>query len=303
MIGSALVTRFTLPIKGLRNNKSMKIRVVTDSTCDLPVDILADLGISVIPNYINIGSESYRDGIDMSRTDFYTRLASRDQHPTTSAPGIGLFEEAYRKLQQEGAEHIISMHIHNKLSSLANVARVASASVSSVKVHVVEVGQLSLGLGFIVMKATQAALEGQSLAEILEIIRSMEERTYIFAVLDTVEYLRNSGRVPRLVSMIADLLRIKPIIQLHQGEIRSAAQVRTSAQGIDWLAERLEKIESIEQLAVLHTNAEEKASSLIRLIHENLDQNLEMVVASVTPVLGVHVGPGGVGLACVKTQV
>jgi DegV family protein with EDD domain len=278
----------------------MTIRIVTDSTCDLPKEIIDQYNISVVPCYINSGAESFRDQIDITRHDFYSNMANLKRPLKTSAPGTGLFTKVYEQLAADGASQIISMHIHHGLSNLANAARLAAQSVNSIKVTVVEAGQLALGLGFMAMKAAQAALDNISLEKILAMIKEWEERIFVYAALDTVDYLRESGRVPNVVLKISNLLRIKPIIQLHKGEVRLIGQARTPSQSKSHLLKLMHGLEPLESIAVLHTNAEEKARQLIAEINNELNHPVDIWISEATPVLGVHVGPGGIGLACVK---
>jgi DegV family protein with EDD domain len=237
----------------------------------------------------------------MSHENFYKSLAQFPAHPKTSTPGSGVFEAVYRQLVEEGANQIISIHIHTGLSSLSNVARIAARSIANARVTVVEVGQLAMGLGFIVLAAAEAALNGSSASEIIEAIQDQDKRTIIYAALDTLEYLKQSGRAPALLVGMANLLHIKPIIQLHQGSLRMAARVRTSCRGIDWLVESVHKMGRLDKLAVLHTNALERAEKLrdeLQSIFPILD---EILITEATPILGVHVGPKAVGLVCVKS--
>ena len=198
----------------------MTIRIVTDRTCDLTPEIAEQYGIGIVPCYINVGEKSYLDGVDILRKDFYAQLPYFKPHPKTSAPGIGMYSAVYQRLANEGADQIISIHIHSGLSNLSNAARLAAEAADKIKVTVVEAGQLTIGLGFLAIAAAQAARKGRSADEILKIIKEQDERTFVLFALDTLEYLRLSGRAPGLVISIANLLRIKLIIQLHRGELR-----------------------------------------------------------------------------------
>ena len=278
----------------------MTIRIVTDSTCDLPLEIIKQYNISVVPCYINTGQDSFRDQVDITRHEFYKNMPTFKRPLKTSAPGTGLFTEVYEQLAEEGATQIISMHIHHGLSNLANAARLAAKSINPIKVTVVEAGQLALGLGFMAIKAAQAALDNLSLEKILALIKEWEERTFVYAALDTVDYLRDSGRVPGVVLKISNLFRIKPIIQLHKGEVRLIGQARTPMQSKSHLIKLMHGLGPLERIAVLHTNAEEKALQLAAEIKKDLSDSLDIWISEATPVLGVHVGPGGIGLACVK---
>lgn len=278
----------------------MDTRIVTDSTCDLPPGIVERYGIRVIANYINVGESSYLDGLDISHQDFYRKLPHFPVQPKTSAPGSAVFERTYRQLISEGAKNIISMHIHSGLSNLANVARIAAQSVQEARVVVVEVGQLALGLGFMAAAAAEAAANGKSMAEVIQTIQDQDQRTIIFAALDTLEYLKESGRAPALLVGLANVLHIKPIIQLSRGVLRMAGRERTAGHCIEWLIATVKKIGRLEKLAVLHTNAPVRAEKLrdqLRLILPDLE---DILITEATPILGVHIGPQAIGLVCVK---
>ena len=172
----------------------MTVRIVTDSTSDLPGDIIARYGIGVAPLYINFDQESYQDGVDISREDFYRRLPDCDPLPTTAAPGIPTFTQIYETLAAGGATAIISIHIAASLSATVNVARVA-AKQASIPVTVLDSGSLTMGAGFLVWEAAKAAAEGRPLDEILPELEAQSARTHVFAALDTLEFLRRGGRL------------------------------------------------------------------------------------------------------------
>lgn len=280
----------------------MTIRIASDRTCDLPDAIAEQYGIGIVPCYINVGNESYLDGVDLSRKEFYEKLPSYQPLPKTAAAGIGRYSEVYQRLAEEGADKVISMHIHSGLSNLANTARLAAEAAGKIKVTVTEVGQLTLGLGFLAMAAAEAAQNGKSINEILQLIQEKENRTFVYAALDTLDYLRASGRAPALVVKIANILRIKPIIQLHKGELRLHSQERTFVRSIDHLVELAVKLGKIEKLAVLHTDALDKAKILSDKLKDRISNKLDIWITEITPVLGVHIGPGAVGLACVAAK-
>ena len=280
----------------------MTIRIASDRTCDLPQAVVDQFGIGIVPCYINVGNASYMDGVDLSRQDFYQQLPNYSPHPKTAAPGVGMYSEVYRRLADEGADQIISMHIHSGLSNLSNTARLAAETAEKFKVTVVEAGQLTLGLGFMAIAAAEAARKSRSLSEILHMLKERETRTFVYAAFNTLDYLRASGRAPDIVVRIANLLHIKPIIQLHRGELRLIGQERTLAKSIDHLVDQASKFGKIEKLAVLHSNAVDKARILADKLKSRISYKLDIWTTEITPVLGVHIGPGAVGLACVAAE-
>jgi DegV family protein with EDD domain len=277
----------------------MPIRIVTDSTCDLPPELVAKYGITVIPLYINAGGKSYRDGIDLSRQEFYERLPSFDPPATTSAPGPGVFAETYERLASEGATGIVSLHISSTLSNVTNIAQLAAQETKAVPVKVVDSQNLSLATGLAAVVASIKATAGATLDEISSTLAHLAKCTYCFAVLDTVEYLRRSGRMSHVMSTLASLLRIKPLLKMNAG-VSSVERVRTHKTAMSRLVELATQLGPLLKLAILHTNAPEGAEELRQqaagLFPPGDDTPL---VVQVTPVLGVHLGPGAVGLAAV----
>ncbi|MEM5776734.1 MAG: DegV family protein, partial [Anaerolineaceae bacterium] len=193
----------------------MTVKILTDSTCDLPADIVAGLGITVIPLYIHVGNEHYADGVDITREQFYQNLRHYEQHPTTAVPSPAKFHALYEALAEEGATEILSIHISETLSGTVNVARVTAAQPTSVPVTVVDSRNLSMGTGFLVQTAAELARMGRTVAEILPVLESQIRRTHVWAALDTLEFLRRSGRMNRALSMVGEILQIKPIMKMH----------------------------------------------------------------------------------------
>jgi len=273
----------------------MSIKIVTDSTCDLPASVIQEFGITVIPLFINIGDQGFLDGIEISRQEFYSKLADYPTHPTTGTPGTTAFINAFDNLVEEGADEIISIHISEKLSATIDVARTAAQDYERVKVVVVDSGQLSLGTGFQVELAAKMALEGKSLQEIMDAIRDARLRTFVTAGLNTLEFLRRSGRMNRFMTGIGSLIQLKPILTMRDGEPGSD-RVRTSIRAEKRLVALLEKNLPIEKFALLHTNAHKKAEEFKKKIEKHLPEG-EIFSMDITPVIGAHLGPGAVGFA------
>jgi len=277
----------------------MTIRIVTDSTCDLPSEVAAELGITIIPDYINVGDQSFLDGVDLTRREFYRRLVDWPVSPTTAAPGMDAFCSVYERLAAEGASQVISFHISDKLSNLSNVARLAAQATHSVDVNVVTGGFLSLGGGFIIAAAARAAQAGQSQTEIIQVVQEMSRRTYIFAALDTIEYLRRSGRVSSLTAQVGSWLHILPVLKVHLEAI-DMDMVRTRASGMARVINLVKELGPLEQLGIVHANAPERAREIHHQASHLFPPGKEPWVVDITPVIGVHVGPGAVGLAVVQ---
>ena len=178
----------------------MPIRIVTDSTCDLPPETIARCGICVVPLYINVGKQGFLDGIDLTRDEFYARLPTFPVQPTTAVPSLQKFRAVYDALAEEGATGILSIHISVALSAVVGVANVAARETTSTPVTVFDSQQLSLGTGFLVETAAKMAAAGGSLAEIQAALNTQIKRSHVFAALDTLEFLRRSGRMNRFMA-------------------------------------------------------------------------------------------------------
>jgi DegV family protein with EDD domain len=275
----------------------MTVRIITDSTCDLPAKIIAEYGINVVPLYIQAGNQQYLDGIDITREEFYQRLPIFPEHPTTAVPSPLKFHALYDALADEGASEVLSIHISSTLSAISNVARTAAAETTSVPVTVLDSRQLSLGTGFLVQTAAELAQAGKSVKEILVALEDQIKRTYVWAVLDTLKFLRRSGRMSPVVSTIGELIQIKPILKMHDG-VSGVERVRTRKHALARLLQMLHTYSPFEKLAFLHSNAMEQAQLLKNEVQELLP-NVDTWIEVINPVLGTHIGPGVVGFACV----
>jgi DegV family protein with EDD domain len=279
----------------------MKLGIVTDSTSDLPQHIIEEHEIEVVPAVLVIDGKPYEDGRGISREEYYTRLPEMKTAPTTASPSTGDFAERFQRLFDSGCDHILSIHAAVELTAIVSIARVAAHDFRE-RITVLDSGSLSLGLGFQVLAAVQAKIEGLSLEDVLKAIRSTRQRTKVIAALDTMEYLRRSGRVPGAVAALGGLLRIKPIVELLNGEVKPIEAVRTTRQAGERIYNTLRELGPLEQLAILHTNAEQRARQLLDELMQTVSQSIprDILMVNVTPVIGTHVGPNGVGFAAVR---
>jgi len=278
----------------------MKIGVVTDSTCDLPEEIVTEYGITVVPLYINFNSEGFLDGVELSREEFYARLPDSDPAPTTAVPSPQQFMEVYERLASEGVTEILSIHIALSLSATVNMARLAAQEVKSVPVTVLDAGSLSMGTGFLVWTAAKAAAEGRTMDEIVALVEDQRARTHVFAALDTLEFLRRSGRMNWVMATLGSWLQMKPLLKMHQGEA-TAEKVRTTEHATERLISLLKELVPLEKVALVHTHALERAEALRQAVQPLLPEG-KLLSMDITPVFGTHLGPGAVGFACVTAR-
>ncbi|HEY6073885.1 MAG TPA: DegV family protein [Anaerolineales bacterium] len=278
----------------------MTIRIVTDSSCDLPHEIVQEHKITVIPLFINVGDQSYLDGVNLSHQEFYERLPGFRPAPKTAAPGPDVFRKTFEQLASEGATEILSIHVSTKLSAIVDIACMAAKEITQLPVTVFDSRQLSLGTGFQVVAAADAAARGLAQADILSLLEELIGRIRVFAALDTMEYLRRSGRVNLAISALGTLLQIKPLMKMYNGE-PTAERVRTREGAIKRLVELLEEDGPYEKVALLHTHALQRAEALLQEVRGLLPAG-DIWVEEITPVLGAHIGPGVIGFACISQE-
>jgi len=279
----------------------MDIRIVTDSTCDLPEETVQELGITVLPLNIHIGDEIRQDGVNLSREEFYERLPGMKVFPKTAAPSPEIFRQLYDRLADEGAKAILSIHISESLSATINVARTAASEFTRIPVTVLDSSQLSLGTGFLVEKAAQMAKAGHALEEILSTLKEQMQRSYVFASLKTLEYLRRSGRMHSAVAHIGEFLKIKPLLLMNMGKPvieRVRTQKKATAQILAWL----DQYAPFERLAVVHAGIQEEAEALQEAVRAYFPEEDEPFPVQITPVLGAHLGVGALGFAAISKK-
>jgi DegV family protein with EDD domain len=279
----------------------MKLGIVTDSTSDLPQYLIEEHALEVIPTLLILDGKEYADGKGISRDEFYARLPGMKGLPTTAAPSIGEFTARYQKLFNLGCDHILSIHAAMQLTTIVDTARQAATGFLD-RVTILDSGSLSLGLGFQVLAAAEAAENGLKAA--LAAVASTRERIKVFAALDTMDNLRHSGRVPYAVAALGGLLSIKPIIELAEGVVKPIGAVRTTRQANERMAGLMKASGAMERLAILHTGAEKRAREFLDRMMKEISQSIprDIVLLNVTPVIGTHVGPSGLGFAAVKAH-
>lgn len=279
----------------------MKIGLVTDSPADVPLDWVEEYDIEVVPAILVIEGKQYIDGTGISREEYYRRLPVMKTPPTTAAPALGEFVSRYKKLFERGYTHLISIHTAGTLTSIVNFARKAAEEFVG-RITVLDSGQLSLGVGYQVLAAAEAIKKGLGLADVLAAIQRTRQCIHLAAALDTMEYVRRSGRVPAAVAALGGLLSIKPLVSVHEGEVKALGVARTTRSATERLMAILADLGPLERLTILHTNAEARAREFIDLLMATCRKNLpaEMRMVNVTTVIGAHVGPNGLGFAAVK---
>jgi fatty acid kinase fatty acid binding subunit len=270
----------------------MSIKVVTDSTCDLPKELIEKYQITVIPCYINLEGESYLDGVEITRQEFYQRLPKANPHPTTSAPGPGTFLKAYEKLAASGADGVFSIHVSKTFSNIYNSADMATDEIDTLPVKAVDSGNLTMALGLIVLLAAKAAANGANFDEVAEIADTAVQHTHAYAKLDTIDYLHRSGRMSAIQHSLISMLDIKPILKMNAG-VSKMEMVRTKRRAYNRVRDAaIAHLPQSVLFGTTHANVPAQAAQLIGELEEALPDLPAPLLSETTPALGTHVGPG-----------
>ncbi len=278
----------------MSSSNQRKIAIVTDSTADIPPSLAEAYGIEVVPTLLTLDGKSYLDdGIQISRKEFYKRLPSLTSPPTTAAPSITAFEQVYDRLLSQGIKQVLSIHIASSLSSILAIATQAAKAFGS-RVIPLDSGQLSLGIGFQVIEIAAQAMRGASLQTLLAMLERYRQRIKVTALIDTLEFLRRSGRVNAITAHLGCFLRIKLLLEVNNGQVSRFGQTRTRSRGISQLMEYAERWAPFDRLAIGHTASPETANEFAdRLRHLS---SRPLLVVDVTTVIGAHLGPGALGV-------
>ncbi|HOU13192.1 MAG TPA: DegV family protein [Anaerolineae bacterium] len=279
---------------------SSRIRIITDSVADIPPELIQRLNIKVVPIHLIMGKQSYLvDGFG-DHGWFYRELLQSSVMPTTAAPSPEKFLRMYRELVAEGAEDIIGLFAAANVSSLYDHALLAAQELSGARVSVLDTGQISMGIGWLALIAAEAAARGDSMAEIETLVKAARARTQVFGLLDSLEYLRRSGRVGWATTQVVTLLQIKPMISFADGEARLIGRVRTHQRALQQMVDLVKGLTPLEKLAVLHAHTEPAAVMRLQEALAPYAPEQPPLVVEVGPIFGAHVGPGALGVALVR---
>jgi DegV family protein with EDD domain len=276
-----------------------KIRFVTDSTCDIPHDLIEKYEIGVIPTFINYADQSIADdGLDLTREDFYRRLPSMNPFPTTSAMPPALADEIIRRKFDE-CDHLFLISVASKLSGVYNIMRLSASKLPQDRVTLIDSRSVTLGLGFQVLAGMETAEATGDPAQVKAAVEHVRDRARVYAALETMEFLRRSGRVGWAAAGIGALLQIKPILEVYDGEVRSASRVRTFGRAVEELVHLAQAQAPLQRLAILYLTDHAAAEKLRDRVAEFAPPS-DVLIVSVTPTIGSHVGTGGLGLVTVS---
>lgn len=272
----------------------MPVRIVTDSTSDIPRELIDELNITVVPLTIAFGEQSFRDGVDLTADEFYARLATTKDLPTTSQPPPALFQHAYEHLVTQG--EVVSIHLSHKFSGTVETARSVAAATAPDKISIVDSGSVSMGLGLCVIAAGRAAKAGAGRAECAAAAEAVAGRLKVLVAFETLEYLRRGGRIGRAKAFLGGLLRLKPILTVKDGEAFPVTRSRNRERALAALLELVTETPNVTDIVIAHTTTPDDAAGLAERAR-TAAPGATVYVGRFGPVLGVHGGPGMLGIA------
>ena len=273
------------------------VKIITDSTADIPSSLVQALGITVVPSYVTFGTQSYLDGVELTREQYYEKLTSSKLIPSTAAPPPAFYERVYRTAAEE-SEEIVSIHVSPNYSGIYSAAKVGASEVTGARVAVIDSANASMGYGWIVVAAAEAAQRGASYEEILALVEGMIPRAWVLAALGTLEFLYRGGRVGWAQALVGTLLRIKPILEIRLGEINLLERARTTKTALSRLLALVQDLGPLERIIVLHTNAHDLACEFADELQEHHPEWTRLI-GHVGVTIASHAGPGTVGVACI----
>ena len=270
------------------------IRVVTDSACDLPPELVKQHGIEIVPLSIRFGDEEVPD--DLSPADFWARCASTPVLPATAAPSPGAFQAAFERAAADGCPGVVCINLSGELSATYQAAVTGAAAVTdTIPVRVIDSRSLTIAQGLMCISAATLANEGKSMDDVAGAVEDLIPRTKIFGALDTLENLKKGGRIGSASALMGSLLSIKPIIEVANGKVEPESRQRTRARSLRYLVDKVREFPEIELLAVMHGQAPD-IEQFLDMMGEVYPRD-QIILGDVGAVIGTHAGPRVVGVA------
>lgn len=275
-----------------------QVAIVTDSTADIPPQLLEEYNIHIAPQVLIMGDNTWLDRVDIDPPAFYELLQTSVDFPSTSQPSVQSFMEIFTRLSTD-ADGIAAIVVSNELSGTVSSARMAADNLPDIDIEVVDSRAVSMMLGFPVLAAARAAAAGADLETVTDTARSLVGRTHIYFIVDTLEYLHRGGRIGAAARLVGSALNLKPVLEIKDGIITPLTRVRSRRKALDKLLSLLgEQVAGGDKvhMAVLHIAAPDEAARVRQQLEERFDP-VEILVNECSPVVGAHAGPGTVGVA------
>ena len=272
------------------------VHIVTDSSCDLPDNLISEMNIKIVPLKIRFGDTEFVDRVELTTDQFWEKCQASDELPSTAAPSPGAFVEEFQNAANEGATGVVAIILSGELSATIEAAQQAAQLVKDeIEVRVIDSRTVTLGLGSVVMGAASAANSGANIEQVAAIASDSVNRTQVHAALDTLENLRKGGRIGAAGSLLGSMLSIKPLIEVRNGVVEPAGKQRTRGKALSYLVGEVEQnADQIEQIFVTHAACDD-VDSFLEQVRSVV--SVEVLVGEVGPVVGAHAGIGTIGVA------
>ena len=282
----------------------MAVKLVTDSTCDLPREVVERWDITVLPCYVHFGDDVYKDGVDLVPDDFFRMLVSSSGLPTTAQPSVNDFLQVYRALTGQGHD-VVSVHLSEKLSGTLNSATQAKKALESEqpdgpRIEIIDSRLTSAGLGLIALEAAQTAGSGGTWEQVVGQVQGSLVHTNCYFLLDTLEYLQKGGRIGKASAFLGSLLSIKPLLMIKDGEAHPVERLRTRRRGVERLVETARGLAPARHLAVVHSTTPGEAEALRELLRDLVPEG-EVLMTRFGPAIGTYLGPGALGVSVMSS--
>lgn len=280
----------------------MTVRVLVDSTADIPPERARELGIEVVPLTVHFGDETFRDGVDLDGPQFYRKLTASPVMPTTSTPPPALFEDVYRKLHAQGVTGVLAMHIGSDLSATFSVSTTAARSVTAetgMPIEVLDTRQVSAGYGLPAELLAAEAKDGAGLADLKNHAESLLKRIHLIAVLDTLEFLQRGGRIGRGRAFLGTVLNVKPLLEVRDSAVHPLEQVRTTGKARERVGQIIARLGGLEAVAVVQSD-DNTGQQLLNVARQFWNGPVE--IFPLGPVVGTHAGPGAGAIVAITQQ-
>lgn len=281
----------------------MAVKLVTDSTCDLPRELAEQWGLTVIPCNVHFDDEVYKDGIDIGPDEFYRKLVASPRLPTTAQPSVNDFVQVYEPLRSEGHD-VVSIHVSGKLSGTLNSAtqaRDAIQSSGSGSIEIIDSRTASVGLGLVDLEAARMVRSGASFDQVVAGVQSSLTQTHSYFLVDTLEYLQKGGRIGKASAFVGSLLNIKPLLMIKDGEAHPLERARTRERGLRRLVDIVRGLAPVKSLSIIYSTTPDEAESLKEQLKDLVPDD-QIVMSRFGPVVGTYLGPGALGVGLTSSS-
>tara|TARA_Y100000590_G_scaffold467189_1_gene645185 strand:+ start:2348 stop:3184 length:837 start_codon:yes stop_codon:yes gene_type:complete len=275
------------------------VKIITDSTSDIPESVVSDLDIEVVPLNIHIGQDDFKHGVDIGTDEFYTKLLTGSQLPKTSQPSPGEFLDVYNKFLDK-SDAIVSIHVTSKLSGTYNSAIQAKSELNTTKpIEIVDSATVSMALGLIVIRAAKLAKEGGTLEQVVKEIDECSRKSEVLVVLDTLDYLAKGGRIGKASALIGSILSVKPILTVADGVVDTFGKARTFTKAMNSLEEAIKGFTPVTDMSVFYSTDKNISDDMIGRLSGIVEAD-RLVVSRIGPTVGTYAGPKAIAVAVIK---